>query len=76
MECPNSDYRYNPFSNTCLRYVAESKDYTFAKAACEFDGEKLATFETMDSNFWLNNLRKTDQGIQIQMLAVNTQRVF
>ena len=71
MECPNSDYRYNPFSNTCLRYVAESKDYTSAKAACESDGEYLATFENIDSNFWLQNIRKTDQGMQVQKLTVN-----
>ena len=76
MECPNSDYRYNPFSNTCLRYVAEYKDYTSAKASCESDGEYLATFENMDSNFWLQNLRKTDQGMKVQKLAVNTRQVL
>ena len=70
MKCPNDTYRYNPFSNTCLRYVATFTTYTSAKASCESVGEYVATFETLNSHFWLNNIRRTDSGQSTSILEI------
>ncbi|XP_067947383.1 C-type lectin APL-like [Watersipora subatra] len=59
ISCP-SLYVRNPYSNTCITCVSESKAWEDAKIFCESRGEYLATFETVESAFWLVNLRKTD----------------
>lgn len=59
MECPNDTYSYNPYSNTCIRLVDWTISYADAKANCESVGEYMATFETAESAYWLNNMRRT-----------------
>ena len=58
MECP-THYIYGPFSNTCLRYHSNLKTYAEAKHSCESAGGYMATFETLDSQFWLRVMRNT-----------------
>ena len=59
--CPK-DYKFNPFSKTCVRLVGEKKTWEDAKSYCEADEEYLATFETVESANWLIHQRKSDAG--------------
>ncbi|XP_067947370.1 C-type lectin Cal-like [Watersipora subatra] len=61
ISCPNS-YVRNPYSNTCIGLISQSKSWEDAKNYCENRGEYLATFETLESIFWFVNLRKTHSG--------------
>ena len=65
--CPGN-YSYNPYSNTCLRAVDKRLSWQQAKEYCEHDGEYLATFETLESVYWLvNHRRREDTGNSIKL---------
>ena len=52
VSCP-SDYRRNPYSNTCIRLVKSAKNWYEAKSYCERYGEYFATFATILDATWL-----------------------
>ncbi|XP_067944528.1 C-type Lectin CRL-like [Watersipora subatra] len=59
VEC-TAPYIRNPHSNTCIRLVNTYKTWEDANNDCHANGENLATFETLESCFWLTNVRKTN----------------
>ncbi|XP_067934656.1 perlucin-like [Watersipora subatra] len=61
VNCPPT-YIRNPHSNTCMRMIFLMKTWKDAKYFCEVNGEHLATFDTLESSFWLAGQRKINAG--------------
>ena len=55
-------HMFNPYSMSCLKVYTEVKIQPDAKAFCESIGEQLATFRTLESMQWFQNLHTTTPG--------------
>ncbi|XP_067937190.1 uncharacterized protein [Watersipora subatra] len=66
-------YIRNPYSNRCIRLVSLVTTWDDAKNYCEANGETLATFETLESAFWLINLRKMNSAWRSDSLWVGAK---
>ncbi|XP_067945135.1 C-type lectin Cal-like [Watersipora subatra] len=73
VECPGN-YIRNPYSNTCIRLVTIAKTWQDAYNHCFVSGENLATFETLESAFWLINLRKLNNAWKDNHLWIGGRR--
>ena len=63
LQCPSSEYTYNPYSNTCVRLIKSQKQWEDAQNYCAIRGEYLVTLETLESAFWFRFWVKVNPGI-------------
>lgn len=56
---PKPGYLRNPFSGTDYRLVNISKTWLDARSYCWAARERLATFHTLESVYWMKNIRHT-----------------
>ena len=61
VSCPAA-YYLNPYSKTCYKVVQLPKTWEDAKISCENEGGYLATFETLESAMWFDNLTQANPG--------------
>ena len=69
--CEN-DYLYNPYSHSCLQLITFYQSWNSSRSYCTSRRERLATFESLESAYWLIHIRKTHSGEnQVECLQVN-----
>lgn len=56
-------YEFNPFSNSCLRFVRTPKPWHDANQVCRNAGEQLAVLNDLNSIYWFRNLRRVNKGM-------------